>query len=157
MSSEPGLSILLFIVSIVVVIIDQLVKLLILSSMTLGLSIPVCPGVFHITYIQNPGAAFGILVEQRWIFIVASVILLVVAVCFYQRLQKESPAIKYGTALLLGGAMGNLIDRIWRGQVIDFLDFRVWPVFNIADIAIVIGVGGIMYALLQQDGKEADR
>lgn len=80
-----------------------------------------------------------------------------VAVCFYQRLQKESPAIKYGTALLLGGAMGNLIDRIWRGQVIDFLDFRVWPVFNIADIAIVIGVGGIMYALLQQDGKEADR
>ena len=53
--------------------------------------------------------------------------------------------------------MGNLIDRIWRGQVIDFLDFRVWPVFNIADIAIVIGVSAMMYALLRQDGKEADR
>lgn len=120
------------------------------------MSIQVWPGIFHITYIQNAGAAFGILAEQRWIFIAVSVLLLAAAAFFYPQLRRESAWIRYGAALLVGGAIGNLIDRIWLGQVIDFLDFRVWPVFNIADIGIVVGVGCIMYAMLWKDRKETE-
>lgn len=140
----------------VVIIVDQIMKMQVLSSMELGMSIQVWPGIFHITYIQNAGAAFGILAEQRWIFIAVSVLLLAAAAFFYPQLRRESAWIRYGAALLVGGAIGNLIDRIWLGQVIDFLDFRVWPVFNIADIGIVVGVGCIMYAMLWKDRKETE-
>ncbi len=122
--------------------------------MALGNSIPVLPGIFHITYIQNPGAAFGILANQRWVFIAAGVAILILSAWFYPRLRQESCWIRYGGALLLGGAVGNLIDRIWLGQVIDFFDFRVWPVFNIADIGIVVGVSCILYELICRNGAK---
>lgn len=147
---------LLFLVSIVVILLDQVVKRLIMSDMTLGMSIPVLPGIFHITYIQNPGAAFGILAQQRWLFIAVGFLFVGATVWFHQQLRRESCWMQCGTALLLGGAVGNLIDRIRWGEVVDFLDFRVWPVFNIADISIVVGVGCMMYALLRQEKKGGD-
>ena len=150
------LPVLLFLMSIAVIFLDQMVKRLIMSDMTLGMSIPVLPGIFHITYIQNPGAAFGILAEQRWLFIAVGFLFVGAAVSFYRRLRFESRWMQCGTALLLGGAVGNLIDRIRWGEVVDFLDFRIWPVFNIADISIVIGVGCMMYALFRQDKKGAE-
>ncbi len=142
-------------VAIALIVFDQMAKYLVSTTMALGSSIPVLPGLFHITYIQNPGAAFGILANQRWVFIAAGVAILLLSAWFYPRLRRESVWVRYGGALLLGGAVGNLIDRIWLGQVIDFFDFRIWPVFNIADIGIVIGVGCILYELLlRNDVKE---
>lgn len=144
----------LLLISLAVLLLDQMVKRLIMSDMPLGMSIPVLPGIFHITYIQNPGAAFGILAQQRWLFIAVGFLFMGAAVVFRRRLRRESRWMQCGVALLLGGAVGNLVDRILWGAVVDFLDFRVWPVFNIADISIVVGVGCMMYALLRQE-KEA--
>lgn len=147
---------LLFLVSVAVVLFDQMVKRLIMSDMTLGMSIPVLPGIFHITYIQNPGAAFGILVQQRWLFIAVGFLFVGATVWFHRRIRRASRWMQCGISLLLGGAVGNLIDRIQWGQVVDFLDFRIWPVFNIADISIVVGAGCMMYALLRQEKKGAE-
>lgn len=133
---------------------DQAIKFLVVSLMELGESIPVFAGIFHITYIENPGAAFGLFANQRLVFIVAG-ILVIAAVCLmYRRLMSEKAIIRWGVALLLGGAVGNLIDRLRIGGVIDFLDFRIWPVFNIADIGICVGVALLMYALIYDTEKE---
>ena len=97
-------------------------------------------GVFHLTYVQNTGAAFGFLRGKTLFFIVVAVLVLGFIIFLAPRLSREKPLLGLVFGLLLGGALGNLIDRIRFGYVIDFLDFRVWPVFNIADMAIVVGV-----------------
>ncbi|MFA6849154.1 MAG: signal peptidase II [Selenomonadaceae bacterium] len=135
-------------VCISIVILDQIVKFYIQSMMLVGMSIPVVTDVFHITYILNPGAAFGILENQRMFFILIGTAILCAAIYFYSYIKKENIFIRYGVSMLLGGAVGNLIDRIRIGYVIDFFDFRIWPIFNIADIAIVVGVGCIVYSVL---------
>ena len=133
---------------IAVLVADQLSKLYIQSSMTLGMSVPVVPHVFHITYILNPGAAFGILENKTWFFIAVALILLVGVAYLYPRLPANQPIVKLGAGLLVGGAIGNLIDRVRIGYVIDFFDFRIWPIFNVADICIVCGVACLAYYLL---------
>ena len=135
---------------------DQAIKFLVVSLMELGESIPVFAGIFHITYIENPGAAFGLFANQRVIFIVAAALVIAAACLMYRRLMSEKVIVRWGVALLLGGAAGNLIDRVRIGCVIDFLDFRIWPVFNIADIGICIGVALLMYALLFDKEKEKE-
>lgn len=131
-----------------VILLDQFSKLYIQEAMTLGMSCPVLAGVLHITYILNPGAAFGILENQRIFFIVVAVAMIAFLIYFYPRLASYHMVFRIGTALLTGGAVGNLIDRMRIGAVVDFIDFRVWPIFNIADIAIVCGVAMMMYVLL---------
>ena len=135
---------------------DQAIKFLVVSYMKLGESIPVLAGIFHITYIENPGAAFGLFANQRVMFIVAAALVISAACLMYRRLMSEKVIVRWGVALLLGGAAGNLIDRVRIGCVIDFLDFRIWPVFNIADIGICIGVALLMYALLFDKEKEKE-
>ncbi len=131
-----------------IIILDQIVKLAVKTNMTPGESIPLIPQMFHFTYVLNPGAAFGIMENQRVFFIAAGVCILLAALVFYPQLKRQNPWMRYGCMALLGGAVGNLIDRIYNGLVVDFLDFRVWPVFNIADIAIVSGVVCMLYAIL---------
>lgn len=138
------------------ILVDQAIKFLVVSYMKLGESIPVLEGIFHITYIENPGAAFGLFANQRVIFIVAAALVIAAACLMYRRLMSEKVIVRWGVALLLGGAAGNLIDRVRIGRVIDFLDFRIWPVFNIADIGICIGVSLLMYALLYDKEKEKE-
>lgn len=128
-----------------IIILDQLVKNIVKFSMTPGESIPIVAGVFHLTYVLNPGAAFGMMENQRWFFVVAAAVFIIVGSCFYYKLVREGLFFRYGCMALLGGAAGNLIDRVSIGPVIDFFDFRVWPVFNIADIAIVLGVACMIY------------
>ena len=137
----PTLILIIFIIGI-----DQLSKFYIQSVLALGKSMPVLADIFHITYILNPGAAFGILEHQRLLFIVVATALLLGVLCFQNRLKKEPLRMRLGVALLSGGAMGNLVDRIRLGAVVDFFDFRIWPIFNVADIAIVLGVGLIVWA-----------
>ena len=141
-------------IGILVFIIDQLVKHLVVSTMHLGQSLPVIKGIFHITYVLNPGAAFGMLEHQRWFFILVALAAVLLGAAFYKKLQQESFLMRSGAGLLLGGAVGNLADRIQSGLVVDFLDFRVWPVFNIADIAICAGAGILIYDIWQRRNED---
>lgn len=137
------------IVFLIVLVIDQLSKFLVQVLMYEMQSIPVIPHVFYLTYIQNPGAAFGMLAHRTWLFIGVTVFAVLLTLFFYFLVEKEKFWLRLGLALMCGGAVGNLIDRIRLGKVVDFLDFQVWPVFNLADSAIVIGVGLICWQLLK--------
>ena len=128
----------------IVFFIDQLVKSYVTASMQLGQSIPVIKDYFYITYVLNPGAAFGLFANQRIMFIIVAVALCAGLVYFRRQLARESLMMKYGVSLLASGAVGNLFDRLQNGLVVDFFDFRVWPVFNIADVAICVGAALII-------------
>ena len=136
-----------------IVAIDQFVKGIVTASMVPGESIPILKHVFHLTYVLNPGAAFGILPNQRELFLVAGAAILIAAGIFYSQIKKSDIVLRFGLISLLSGAAANLIDRFQNGLVVDFLDFRIWPVFNIADIAIVVGVGFMIYSILFNFGE----
>lgn len=134
--------------TILVIIMDQWSKHYIQDNMVIGMSIPIIPDIFHLTYILNAGAAFGILENQRYLLIVVAAAMIGAVAFFYRQLALQPLLHRLGVGLLAGGAIGNGIDRINTGQVIDFFDFRIWPIFNVADIAIVTGVGCIIYTLI---------
>lgn len=135
-------------IAVIVVIIDQLMKWMVEDFFQLGMSVPVWKGVFHLTYVQNPGAAFGILAHQHLFFLLTTVVIFAVFFYFLPYIRQQGRCMQVGVSLLLGGAVGNFIDRVRLGYVIDYFDFRVWPVFNLADIAICIGVALMVYAIL---------
>ena len=143
----------LFVLPLAVVILDQFSKYIVVENMALGESIPIIEEVFHLTYILNPGAAFGMFAHNRLFFIAIAVIVIGIIILARREILASPWEVKAGCGLFLGGAIGNLIDRARQGLVIDFFDFRVWPVFNIADIAICIGVGLIIWNLLKTELK----
>jgi lipoprotein signal peptidase len=122
--------------------------------MALGQSIVVVPGLFHWTYILNHGAAFGILRDQRIFFLAIVVILLVCLAYKYKEIAKGPSYLKLGTGLLLAGALGNAIDRFVQDGVVDFFDFLIWPIFNVADIGIVIGIFLVAYYMIASDSED---
>jgi signal peptidase II len=144
----------ILLIAIIVLILDQWTKFYIKATMLPGMSIPVFDNIFHITYVLNPGAAFGILEHQTAFFIIVAICMLIATVYFYRYLAVKHQMLKIGIALMAGGAVGNVIDRVKTGYVVDFFDFRIWPVFNIADIAIVTGVSFIIFYLLYFSQKE---
>lgn len=132
-----------------VTVLDQLVKWIVQTHMELGETIPLIKNVFHLTYILNPGAAFGILPHQDWFFL-AIVVVLFGAFFFMRKKIPEKPFyFPSAVGMLLGGALGNAIDRVRIGGVVDFFDFRIWPIFNVADIFICLGVGLIAFLFLE--------
>jgi len=131
-----------------VVAFDQFTKAVVMRSMVPGQSIPIVQDVFHLTYVLNPGAAFGILSNQRMFLLVTGAALILATAYFYPLLKKSDAWLRLGATAILSGAVANLIDRVQTGFVVDFFDFRVWPVFNVADIAIVAGMGLMIYAIL---------
>jgi len=144
-----------------VVILDQATKLLVQRAFRLGESLPVLPGVFNLTYVLNPGAAFGLLAGAaaafRGPFFIAVSVLAIAVICYYHaRYARGHPLPTVGLALILGGALGNLIDRLRVGMVIDFLDFYLgayhWPAFNVADSGITVGVGLLLVEMLRERG-----
>ena len=143
----------LFVLPLAVVILDQFSKYIVVENMTLGESIPIIEEVFHLTYILNPGAAFGMFAHNRLFFIAIAVVVIGIIIWARREILASPWEVKAGCGLFLGGAIGNLIDRARQGLVIDFFDFRIWPVFNIADIAICIGVGLIIWNLLKTELK----
>ena len=127
---------------------DRLTKYFIIKSLALGQSIKVVPDIFHITLVFNNGAAFGVFRDCSLFFIVFSfaVVAMILLIVFKSpHLDWPIPA---SFALILGGAAGNLVDRLKFGYVIDFLDFRIWPVFNIADSCICVGVVLIAFSII---------
>ena len=118
-----------------VVLLDQLTKNIVVAVMAEGQSIPIIPNIFHLTYI----------------FICVALLGLVIVWWFRKEILAEPLCVRAGTALFIGGAVGNLIDRAENGMVVDFFDFRIWPIFNVADIAICVGVGFIIWNLIQTE------
>jgi len=144
-----------------VVVLDQATKLLVQRAFRLGESLPVLPGFFNLTYVLNPGAAFGLLAGAaaafRGPFFIAVSVLAIAVICYYHaRYARGHPLPTVGLALILGGALGNLIDRLRVGMVIDFLDFYLgayhWPAFNVADSGITVGVGLLLVEMLRERG-----
>jgi len=140
-----------------IVIADQITKALILKSMPLYHSVPVVRGFFSITHIQNPGGAFGFLAGQSAnlriiVFLFISSLAVGLIFWLYKNTPKTHPWLATAFAMILGGAVGNLIDRIRFGKVVDFLDFHLgdlhWPAFNVADSAISIGIAIFIFHLL---------
>ncbi|WP_396127698.1 signal peptidase II [Dethiobacter alkaliphilus] len=148
------LNLTIFIITAVMVFLDQLTKYLVINSMNLNESVPVIPNVFHITYVGNYGAAFGILPHRTGLFVIITVAVVLLIIGFLRKLPAEYRLMRVALALQLAGAIGNLIDRLRFGFVIDFLDFRVWPVFNVADIAIVVGIGLLLFDLIRTSREE---
>ena len=132
----------------VVVFTDRFSKIFFSKVLALGESWPVIRGVLHMTLGHNTGIAFGLFKNQGIVFIIIPMIAIILLAfnIYYYRSNKENLSRMYIVAfsLILGGAIGNLIDRITFGYVIDFIDFRIWPVFNVADSAITIGAGIIL-------------
>ncbi|MDD5255614.1 MAG: signal peptidase II [Candidatus Omnitrophica bacterium] len=126
---------------------DQLTKYLAIHHLPLNQPQPLVNGVVYLTLVYNRGAAFGILKNYTLVFVLASLFAVVLIV---RQLHDRSHSRLYAASLvlILSGALGNLIDRLLRGHVIDFLDFRVWPVFNVADSAITIGTAFLAYSLI---------
>jgi len=132
-----------------VLILDQTTKALVLKHLPLGGSISVIPGFFDLTHVHNPGGAFGFLSGmssevRSLLFVAVSVLAVGLILYFYWQTPVRQRLLAIGLALLFGGAVGNLIDRVRFGIVVDFLDFYVgelhWPAFNVADSAITVGV-----------------
>lgn len=137
-----------FIPFILFLIADQAVKHLVRTTMVEGQSIPVIENIFHITYIENPGAAFGILANQRMLFLILTALIVGVMVYLYFSLHNKKSLTAISLGIVVSGAIGNFIDRFMQGTVTDFLDFRIWPIFNIADICICVGLALICYFVI---------
>lgn len=134
-------------------ILDQSAKFLALKNIGINQSIPVINNIFHLTLVTNRGAAFGILKNHTYIFIIASVATIVFIAMHFKREKNRIRKLDLSAvsmALILCGALGNLIDRVRFGYVVDFLDFRIWPVFNIADSLITIGALLLAYSLMRK-------
>ncbi|RJQ31147.1 MAG: signal peptidase II [Actinobacteria bacterium] len=123
-----------------IILFDQLTKLLIRLKFQLGESIALIKGIFHFTYVQNTGVAFGLFQGYQIIFQLVSLIVVFGVISYYFYTKPQNNMVVFSLSLISAGAISNFIDRLYLGKVIDFLDIRVWPVFNIADSAIVIGV-----------------
>lgn len=138
-----GTSLFQLLIAAAVVVADQLTKYVMVSILPQhpGRTIPIVKGIVHFTYAENKGAAFSILQNQRWFFIALTIAVCAIILYFILSKPMMHILLKISLGLILGGAIGNLIDRIRLGYVVDFIDFRIinYPIFNIADSAVVIG------------------
>lgn len=144
-----------YLLAVLIILLDQGSKWLVATKMDFGESIPVWRGVFSITSHRNTGAAFGILEGQMWLFFVITVIVVIGVIYYLHKFGRRQMLLGIALALVLGGAIGNFIDRLFRGSVVDFFYFRIinFPIFNVADSALSVGVVLILiYTLL--DGKK---
>jgi signal peptidase II len=128
-----------FVASISVLFLDQITKIYVRLLITHGESIPILPGIFYLTHLRNPGAAFGIFPNRQLALLIVG-LFIVSLILFFLKGLATNRLVSIAFGLALGGALGNLIDRFIYGEVTDFLDFRIWPVFNLADVSIVAGV-----------------
>ena len=140
------------------ILLDQLTKWLSVKFLTLTDTVPLIKGVLHLTYVENTGAAFGMLKDHRWVFILISTVT-IIAFLFYLYLgHAESRLFGVSFAMIISGGIGNMIDRVALGYVVDFIDFRLinFAVFNGADSFVCVGAGLMILALLLELKQEAD-
>lgn len=135
-------------------VIDRLSKLFAVRMMYPGQSVEVIPKIFNITLVLNSGAAFGLFKDRAAFFIVISAFIITLIILYAWRQNMMAPSVAVSLGLILGGSLGNLVDRASFGYVIDYFDFRIWPVFNIADSAICVGVGILILGALTGHSRE---
>ena len=133
-----------FLTAIAIIILDQLSKFLVKINFNLNESVPVMGEIFHLTYIHNFGAGFGILQNQRILLVIISIAVAAFIFYYAKKVKEEETLLQLLLGFVLGGTIGNLIDRIFLGYVTDFFDFMIWPVFNIADSFVTIGIIGLV-------------
>ena len=148
-----------------VVILDQITKVIVLNTLAVGESVPLIRGVFHFTHVKNPGAAFGMLENNRWVFIVISLVAVFAMMFYLVKYRPRDGWLYVPLCMIAGGGFGNMIDRLFYGEkfghglVVDFLDFcafpRIWHwIFNVADAFVVVGAGILFVYLLRDTIKE---
>ena len=142
---------------------DLITKLLVERNLSYADRIPVIEGFFYLTHVRNPGAAFGLFADgdpqlRMFVFIAVSIVAVFIILSFFRQLAPGDRLSALALGLILGGAVGNLLDRVFRGEVVDFLHFKLWrgyswPDFNFADSFIVVGVGLLVLELLASEGE----
>ncbi len=142
--------------AIVLLGIDQLVKYLTVLCVKPAVTVPIIQDVFHLTYVENRGAAFGVLQERLGLFVIITLVFIIGVFWFLVRYKPQSKLLLTSLALLVGGALGNFLDRIIRGYVVDMFDFRLihFAVFNAADVFVVVGAILLACYLIFVEGKK---
>ena len=122
-------------------------------------TVPIIEDVFHFTYVRNEGAAFGILKDQRWVFLVVSTVAIIALSIYLWKNRNGSKLLNLGISFIVGGGIGNMIDRTLLGYVIDFLDFRLidFAIFNVADSFVCVGVGLFALAVILEEIKTSKK
>lgn len=150
-----------YILALFVILLDQVTKWLIVQRLQLGESIKVIEDFFYITSHRNRGAAWGILQGQMWFFYVITVVVIIGLIYYMQTAVKGKKLFGISLGLMLGGAIGNFIDRVYRKEVVDFVQTFIFgydfPVFNIADSALVIGVALLMLQMLREEREAREK
>ncbi|MFC0558679.1 signal peptidase II [Halalkalibacter alkalisediminis] len=147
-----------YMIALVVLVIDQISKWIVDTQMVIGERITLIERVLYFTSHRNKGAAFGILQGQMWFFYIVTIIVIVGIVYYMQKEAKNSALFGVSLALILGGAVGNFIDRLFRGEVVDFVDTYIFgynfAIFNVADAALCIGVGLLFIKMIQDERQQ---
>ncbi len=147
-----------------ILLLDQWTKSMVVQKLPLYQRVEVIQGFFNLTHVRNAGGAFGIFGGQKsgigsLLFVIVSLVAIVAIILFFIRIKESERTLALSFSLVLSGALGNLIDRLRYGEVVDFLDFHLsdyhWPAFNVADSAICIGIGLLALELLRRDHKTA--
>lgn len=139
------------------VFLDQLSKWLTVINLDLHETFPIIEKVLHFTYVRNTGAAFGILKDHRWVFLIVSTVAIIAMTVYLWKNRKGSKLLCVALSFIIGGGIGNMIDRTLLGYVIDFIDFRLinFAVFNIADSFVCVGVGLFAFVVIYEEMKTA--
>lgn len=138
---------------LIIVVLDQATKYIVYVFLQPQNTIPVINRFFYLTYAENTSTAFGVLKDRVWILTAATSIAILIGAYYIYKNRRMKINSKIGIALIMAGAIGNLIDRIRLGFIIGFFDFQIWPIFNIADISAVTGTIVLVYILLFQKKK----
>ena len=146
-------NVLMFGGAFLIFLLDYITKLLVIAKIPLSQSVSIFPPVLLFTHVQNYGAGFSILYGQKIFLILISIAVLVTIGYYYTNIP-EKGYVKYAVMFLLGGILGNLLERIIKGYVVDFIHIGWWPKFNIADSAIVIGCVGLAYYFWKEEKEE---
>ena len=145
-----------YLIALSVLLIDQLIKLLIERSILVGQSVHLIPRLLSLTHVRNTGAAFSLFTGFSPYLAIVSFFIVLGVIYLHHSSSEKGSLIDFGLALVLGGSLGNLIDRLFRSQVVDYLDIHIWPVFNFADMMINLGVLLIILKLIRKEKDASD-
>jgi signal peptidase II len=156
-----GKFVLYYIIAVIIIGIDQVTKWLIVKNMELGESITVIENFIYITSHRNRGAAWGILQGQMWFFYIITTVVIIGIIYYIQKYTKENKVMGIALGLMLGGAIGNFIDRLFRKEVVDFINTYIFsydfPIFNVADSALCVGVVLLFIQMLLEGKQEKEK
>jgi signal peptidase II len=150
-----------YIIAAIIIVIDQVTKWLIVKNMEYGENITVIENFLYITSHRNRGAAWGILQGQMWFFYIITAVVIIGMIYYIQKYTKENKVMGIALGLMLGGAIGNFIDRLFRKEVVDFINTYIFsydfPIFNVADSALCVGVALLFIQMLLEGKQEKEK